>query len=128
MGVGWLAFLIIWLFFFATDYSFWKNIGVIFASIVIAITLIATIWIGYGMRMGQMYAPDAPEWRSYRSIRWRGVANVLVMLAWAVFFIVWLTVYADDYSGYQNLAVILVSVLVAGGISAALWSSMRRFY
>jgi hypothetical protein len=126
IGVGWLVFVIIWLFFYASGYSIWKNLGVLFASLVIVISLEAALWIGFGMRMGQARSAEGRAWMAYGNMRWRAALSIAVALGWAVFFIIWLLVYADSYSGYQNLAVILVSLLIAGGLTAVTWTGMWR--
>jgi hypothetical protein len=128
IAVGWLAFVVIWLFFFASDYNIYKNLAVLFVSVLVSLVVLAVIWIGFGLRMGRMYSPDRTEWADYRQIRWRSLFNALVVLAWSVFLLVWLFIYADGYTGYQNIAVIFVSLLIAGGLSAAIWGSWWRRY
>jgi hypothetical protein len=124
IAVGWLAFVIIWLFFFASAYSIYQNIAVLFVSVVLIAVLYAVVWVGYGLRMGQMYAKNEMESVNYRQVRWRVLVNALIVAGWAVFLLVWLFLYADNYSGYQNIAVLFVSLLVAGGLSAVLWARM----
>ena len=126
--VGWLAFVVIWLFFFASDYSIYKNLAVLFVSVLIGLVILVVIWIGFGLRMGRMHAPDRPEWNDYRQVRWRSMFSVAVVLAWSAFLLIWLFDYADGFTGYQNIAVIFVSLLIAGGLSAAVWSSWGRRY
>jgi hypothetical protein len=122
IGVGWLAFVIIWLFFYASDYSIYRNLAVLFVSALIGMVVLVVIWVGFGLRMGRMYAPDRQEWADYRQIRWRVMFSAAVVLAWSAFFLLWLFQYADRYSGYQNIAVVFVSVLIAGGLTAAVWA------
>jgi peptidoglycan/LPS O-acetylase OafA/YrhL len=126
--LGWLAFVVIWLFFFASDYNIYKNLAVLFVSTLIGLVVLTAIWIGFGLRMGRMYAPDSTGWTDYRQIRWRAAISVAVVLAWSAFLLIWSFVYADGYTGYQNIAVIFVSLLIAGGLSAAVWSSWWRPY
>lgn len=127
-AVGWLVFLVIWLFFFASAYNIYKNLAVLFVSALIGLVILVVIWIGFGLRMGRAYAPDRPEWADYRQMRCRSALSILVVLAWSAFLLIWLFVYADGYTGYQNIAVIFVSLLVAGGLGAAVWSSWWRRY
>jgi len=124
--MGWLAFVIIWLFFFASDYSIYKNLAILFVSILIGLAVLVSIWVGYGLRMSRMYGPSG-EWAGYRQLRWRVALNVVVLIGWCLFFLIWLFLYADGFSGYQNIAVIFVSLLVAGGLSAAIWSGWKRY-
>ena len=39
-----------------------------------------------------------------------------------VFLLFWLLVYADNFSIYQNIAVLIVSLLVLGGINGVMWN------
>jgi hypothetical protein len=121
--VGWLAFLVIWLFFIASAYSIYKNLAVLFVSALIGLVVLVAIWIGFGLRMGRMYGGERPDGVDIRQIRWRSALSILVVLAWSGFLLIWLFIYADSYTGYQNIAVIFVSLLIAGGLSAAVWSS-----
>ncbi len=52
---------------------------------------------------------------------WRGIASAIIWIGWVIFLVVWLFFYASSYNGYQNLAVFIVSLLVAGGLSSILW-------
>jgi len=45
VGVGWLAFILLWLAFYAGNFDFWQNIAVLLASIIIAIGITAVMWI-----------------------------------------------------------------------------------
>jgi hypothetical protein len=121
IGVGWLAFVIIWLFFYASDYSIYQNLAVLFVSVLVGMVMLVVLWVGFGLRMGRLYGSEQ-EWADYRQVRWRVLFSALVALGWSFFFLVWLFQYADGYSGYQNIAVVFVSVLVAAGLTAAVWA------
>ena len=54
---------------------------------------------------------------------WRVSVSVLVVFGLAIFLIVWLMFYAGSFNAYQNLAVVLVSILVGVAILAASWAS-----
>ncbi len=54
---------------------------------------------------------------------WRVSISILVVFGWIIFLTMWLLFYAGRFSGYQNLAVILVSLLVGIAILAASWAS-----
>lgn len=53
---------------------------------------------------------------------WRVALSIVVSVGWLIFLIIWLGFFAADYSGYQNLAIFLVSVLVLAGILGATWA------
>jgi len=59
--------------------------------------------------------------RMVKGFGWRVVATIVVVFGWLIFLILWLGFLAADYSGYQNLAIILVSVLALAGILCATW-------
>ena len=50
MGVGWLVFLILWLFFYADRYSIYQNIAILIASILIVGGILGAAWAPWGMR------------------------------------------------------------------------------
>lgn len=53
---------------------------------------------------------------------WRVSLSVLTDGGWLVFLLVWLIFYASDYSGYQNVAVLLLSLLVMTGLLGVPWA------
>jgi hypothetical protein len=60
--------------------------------------------------------------------RGRVVASILGPVAWLSFTLVYVGFWAQGFSLFQSIIVILVSILVLGGLMGALWSSygMRR--
>jgi hypothetical protein len=107
---GWLAFLILWLGFYAGEYNAYQNIAVIIGSVIGLVAINALVWVTFGLRM----AKEEGGWYPHGS----SVVTALAGIAWVVFLVVWLMLYAGDYSIYQNIAVFLVSVLALGGTSA----------
>ena len=47
---GWLAFIVLYLTFFAGDFDFWQKLAVFIASGAIVTAIIAVIWIKWTMR------------------------------------------------------------------------------
>lgn len=86
--------------------------------------IVAAVWVGWGLRMGRM-DPEAARWMGGRGMRLRSIGTTVLWVAWSIFLVVWLYFYADNYSGYQNVAIIFVSLLIAGGVSAAVWAGWR---
>lgn len=116
---GWLVFLIIWLFFYADDYDVFQNIAVFLVSVLVGIGILAAMWAPWGIRYaGQM--GKAAECK--KSPGWASVLSAIAGIGWLVFLIVWLFFYAGDFSGYQNLAIVIVSILVLAGITGATWA------
>lgn len=67
---------------------------------------------------------EGPPWGMGRGMRWRIVLSVLLFFGLIIFVILWLFFFADGFSVYQNLAIVIVAVLAFFGISAAVWASM----
>jgi hypothetical protein len=117
-AVGWLSFVILWLFFYADKYSIYQNIGAIIVSLIVFIGINGAVWGTWAMRMAPKDAMG--PWRL------RAISSFITGAAWVAFLIIWLLVYADSYSIYQNIAVLFVSVLVLGGINGVLWNRHSR--
>jgi len=54
---------------------------------------------------------------------WRVGLSIIVVFGWLIFIILWLLFYAVTLNAYENLAVVLVSILVGIAILAAAWAS-----
>jgi hypothetical protein len=123
---GWLIFLIIWLFFYATDYSVFQNLAMILVSIIAGIGILAGTWVSWGLRFAKHFDHCVPE---MHKPKWPSVLSGIAGVGWLTFIVIWLFFYADDFSGYQNLAIVIVSVMVLAGISTAAWASWgTRFF
>lgn len=105
-GTVFLAFLVIWLFFFAGDYSVWENIGIVFLSLILLAMFNAAIWIPYGLQSS-----------SHEGRSWRTVAMTAIGMACLGFILIWLLFFATDYNVYQNIAVFIVVMIIGGGLS-----------
>lgn len=46
----WLIFLILWLFFYATNYNIYQNIAIFLISVILEGTLQAVTWIPWGIK------------------------------------------------------------------------------
>ncbi len=55
VGVGWLIFLILWLAFFAGDFSVYQNIAVFLVSILAVGGILGPAWAHWGMKFGWKY-------------------------------------------------------------------------
>lgn len=60
--------------------------------------------------------------------RSRVTLSIITVFGWLIFLIVWLTFYAGIYNIYQNLAVIVVSVLVFLAVMGSSWASWGMKY
>ncbi|MGD0057509.1 MAG: hypothetical protein ABSB83_06630 [Methanomassiliicoccales archaeon] len=57
---------------------------------------------------------------------WRLSATIMLGVIWLSFLILWLFFWAGDFDVYQNLAIFIVSLLAAGGISGVIWGTVGR--
>lgn len=97
----WIAFVMVWLFFFAgTGYRFFQNLAVVISSFMFIGMLNALVW-----------APT--EWRIRLSI--------IVGIGWIIFLVLWWPFLAESYSGYQNFAVMLLSFLLLITLTGGPW-------
>lgn len=128
LGVVWLSFLILWLFFWAGGFDVYQNLAVIFVSIIVVIGLLGAMWASWGIRYAKEYEGKNIEWKQdwNRWFGWRGVASAIIWIGWLIWLLVWLFFYAGSYNFYQNLAIFIVSLLAAGGISGVIWGTLGR--
>ncbi len=103
-GLIWFGFIIYWLFYHASDFSFLENIGVFILSLLILGALNSVLWI---------------PGRS--GISWRAAVSAVTGIGWVAFLILWFWFYRTDYTVYQNIAIFIVSILVIAGINVAVW-------
>jgi hypothetical protein len=118
-GVGWLAFLIIWLFFYAGEYSGYQNVAILLLSLLVVTAVAGIPWAVWGRRWQNEHEAAVYQTAGFR---WRVAISAVVALGMLIFLIGWFYMYADDYSFYQNVAVVLVAILVMGGLQGALWA------
>lgn len=110
----WFAFVIAWLFFLADGYGILQNIGVLILSVIAIGVVNIPVW--YSFARGMEDWTDMP-----RRSQLKNVVGGVSGLAWVVGVAIWLFLYAGDYSLYQNLAVLLLSLvpLIAVNMLAA---------
>ena len=114
----WLAFVIVWLFFYAGEYDVWQNIAVLLVSIIIGIGILAAAWASWGIKYASRFGGSQMECKKPKAAT---VVNAIAGIGWLIFLIIWLYYYAGDYSGYQNLAIFITSLLVLGAITGSVW-------
>ena len=118
-GVGWLIFVIIWFAFYATDYPWEQNLAILLLSILIVFLLIGGIWAIWSLRM---IPKEGWEMFKISGFRWRILTSIALPFVAMIFLIIWFWSYAEPYSVWQNIAVLLVILLLVGGILGALWA------
>jgi hypothetical protein len=86
------------------------------------------MWASWGLRYAREYEGKNIESRQqwHRWFGWRGIASGIIWIGWVIWLLVWLFFYAGNYNFYQNLAIFIVSILAAGGISGVIWGTLGR--
>ncbi len=49
VAIGWVIFVIVFLFFYAQDYVFYKTIAILLISVLVMAAILAPIWIVWGI-------------------------------------------------------------------------------
>ena len=52
VSIGWVVFIILWLFFYTSGFTFYQNIGVILATVLIMAAILGAAWASWGIRYG----------------------------------------------------------------------------
>ena len=119
VGVGWLVFLVLWLFFYAKHYVWEKNFAIFLLSILVIVVILGIPWAVWGLRLRS--ARETLMWKT-PGFRWRVWVSVVLILGVFLFLIYWFWSLAEPYDVYQNIAIFIVSILVMGGILGAMWA------
>ncbi|MCW3987773.1 MAG: hypothetical protein NWE87_05605, partial [Candidatus Bathyarchaeota archaeon] len=101
--IAWMAFLLVWLFFFASDYGIFENIAVV---------LIALFIVG---------AVNAVAWIPIDEGGWKARTSAASGVVWIVFLIVWIVFFAGYYGIYENIGIGIASLLLIGALNVLLW-------
>jgi MFS family permease len=119
MGSGWMAFILIWLFFYASDFHVYQNIAIFLMSILIVGIILGAAWASLGIKYSKEMEMEMMKYEGYR---WRLAFSIIMGGGLAVFIIYWLFFNASDYSFFQNLAIIMISVLIICGLLGLAWT------
>lgn len=52
---GWIIFQILWLFFYASDYTIYQNVAIFLVSILVPMAIMAAAWASWGMKFAARY-------------------------------------------------------------------------
>ncbi len=50
--LGWISFIVLWLFFYASQFNVYQNLAVVLVSIFIGMAIMAAAWAPWGMKYG----------------------------------------------------------------------------
>jgi hypothetical protein len=128
LGLLWFTFVIVWLFFYAFDYTFYQNLAILMSSTVMALGSLIIIWLWFGLSLsrrirgiGQECSGESTGW-----LGWRTTSSIMIWIAWFGFLITWLFFFAGGYNHYQNASLIVVSLLIAIILTAILRRPLRE--
>lgn len=120
IGIGWLIFVIVWLAFFAGDYTVYQNIAIILISILVVFLVLGGSWASWGLKMIPKERKEMMKMAGFTS---RITVSIVVPFALLIFWIFWFFFLAEDFNVYQNIAIFIVSLLAVGGILGGTWAS-----
>jgi type VI protein secretion system component VasK len=66
-------------------------------------------------------------WKT-KGFKWRLWLSLILAFFLIIFLIVWFWYYAEPYTWYQNIAILIVSVLIIGGVLGASWTPWGMKY
>jgi len=118
VGVGWLVFLVIWLFFQWGSYSWEKNLAIILLSLLIVGGVLGLPWILWGMK----HPMEKEKMYSIKGMKTRIILSAIVFGGIIIGLIIWFWYYATPYAWYQNIAILIIAVLIGGGIMGVSWA------
>nr|MDO8097626.1 hypothetical protein [Candidatus Njordarchaeota archaeon] len=110
VNFSWAILLFVWFFCYAFAYTFLENVIVFFVSAAV---------------VGAIQGVSRTPWRmetEQPGYRWRVVLSIVMGVGWFVFLLLWVLFFSVGYTIYQNLAIILVSVLVVAAVLGAAWA------
>lgn len=125
VGVGWLVFLVLWLFFYAKNYAWERNVAIFLFSLLLLVGILGGPWAYWAYK--KQTAADK-EMMKIKGFRWRIWVSILLMLGAFLFLIYWFWIYAEPFNLYENLAIFIVSLLITGGLLAAMWAPWGMKY
>ncbi len=100
--IAWICITIIWLFFFASNYTIFENIAIVFIALLLIVALNVVIWIP--------------------SVEGRGPKiSAISGIGWIVFLIVWIIFFAAGFGFYENIGIAVASLLIVGLLNMLLW-------
>jgi MFS family permease len=127
VSIGWVVFLIIWLFFYAgqSGYNAYQNFAIVLASLLVLFALLGIPWTIWSRRF--MKPEDREQWMR-PGFRWRAWTSGIIAVATLIGLIIWFFVYANSYTIYQNIAIFIVALLIMGGVMGAMWAPWGMKY
>lgn len=113
-GIAWLMFLIYWAPFQMEEFSIYKNVAVFLLSFLVMLAIVISPWrqkirVDIDIDLGRR-----PE------------SSFVVFIAWILFIIFWMWIFAEGQTPERNTAVVLLSITVGFGLLLAMWLPWAR--
>jgi hypothetical protein len=124
-GVGWLIFIILWLAFYASNYQWEQNLAILMVSTLLVFLIVGGMWAIWSLKK-----IPAEGWEILRikGFKWRISISIAVPFCAIIFLIIWFWFYAVPFTVWQNIAVLIVVLLVVGGFLGSIWSRWDTMY
>lgn len=110
MGLGWAVFLYIWFSSYAAGYTPFENVVIFF--------VLAAVM---GVFQSVVYAPWRAEIQE-QGMGWRVAVSAVMGVGWLVFVIIWFFFLSAGFTAYQNIAIVLISILILGAVMGVTWA------
>jgi len=122
VGVGWFIFIIAWLAFFSEGINpYEKKIAIVLLSTLVLIVLLGGVWGVWAVRMIPKSGREMMKFFGFKS---RMIASIAIPLGAVGFLIYYFWFY--DFTIWQHIAMVIITILVIGMILAAVWSSWKK--
>jgi hypothetical protein len=123
----WLVFILWYLVFNPNEFNFFQNLGIFIVSAMISIGIIAIMWVRWGFKIGKDVdeTGELEKWIP-RGLGSRILGTIIVGdfgLAAVLLFIIFNPM---NFSWLENLAILIISLLIIGVVIAAMWISMKK--
>ena len=96
-----------------------KNVAIFLLSILVLIEVLGVPWVYWALK--KQTSVEKEMWK-VKGFRWRVWVSIVIGLCMIIFLVYWFWILAEPYNIYQNLAIFVVSFLVAGGVLGAMWA------
>jgi hypothetical protein len=113
-GVLWIAFIILWLPFYAESFNINKNAAVLLTSVLILIGVNGAAWIGI--------TPEVAR----KEMGKRPFVGGVIFVFWLIFADYWFWFQADIYVWEYNIAIILLSIIVLCALEVGVFYSVTK--
>ena len=106
-GIAWIVFMVIWLPFYAVFYTIYQNVVFIIVASLLVFLMNIFIW-GGTLR---------------KEIGLRPTYTMFIFGLWLAFLVAWLWFFALGFTGYQNIAITMISFQIGMLFVYLLWRS-----